>query len=204
MNSLPQSVVFVVNPAAGGGRIGPLVTAVARRLRQAGGQAHVLATSGPGEATGLARRAAGTADLVVAVGGDGTAREVAEGCRGSGTPIAILPAGTENILGKYFGYAATAEGLWRCICEGVGHRFDMGQVNGQPFLIVAGAGFDAEVVRQLSLARKGHIDRLAYALPIWRTFWEYRFEPISVAVDGETVFAGRGIVLVGNIHRYCL
>ena len=50
----------------------------------------------------------------------------------------------------------------------------------------------------------GHIDHFDYFWPIWRTFWEYKFRPMCVEVDGEEIFDGPGLVFVGNISRYAI
>jgi diacylglycerol kinase (ATP) len=60
------------------------------------------------------------------------------------------------------------------------------------------------VVRRVSGQRTGHIDYFDYFWPIWRTFWDYKFDAMKVVVDGEEIFNGRGLVFVGNISRYAV
>jgi diacylglycerol kinase family enzyme len=115
-----------------------------------------------------------------------------------------LPAGTENVFAKNYGYLADADSLMRCLTHGRIRSVDMATANDQCFLVMAGAGFDAEAVARLSRSRRGHISYLSYVVPLWRTYWEYRFPPLRVLADGELVFDGRGLVLVGNLPRYAM
>ncbi len=195
-------MAFIVNPIAGSAKAGAIVTEIGRRLAQTGGRAQVLKTRAPGHAVDLSRGIGDDVDLIVAVGGDGTAREVAEGRLARPLPIALLPAGTENLLARHLGYTLSAECLWSCIAEGRVRPFDVGVANGRHFLSVSGAGFDAEAVRRVTRVRRGHITRADYFWPLWRTFWEYRFPPIRVIIDGRLVFDDGGLIMIGNIPRY--
>lgn len=197
-----KSIAFIINPVAGSAKVGPIIAEVTRRIKRLGARAQVFKTTGPGHAGELASNLDDDVDLMVAVGGDGTVREVAEGRPEAGPPIALLPAGTENLLARHLGVATSTESLWDCITRGHVRPFDVGVINGRHFLIVAGAGYDAEVVERVTRSRRGHITRADYFWPMWRTFWQYRFPPIHVATDGQTLFEGRGLVFVGNISHY--
>jgi diacylglycerol kinase (ATP) len=154
----------------------------------------------------LASDAAGEPDcaMVVAVGGDGTIREVAHGLERSDKPLLIVPGGTENLLANELGLEKSLATLTRTFEAGFTRDFDLGNANGRCFTSIAGFGFDGEVVAEVSENRIGHINYFDYFWPLWRTFWRYRFDPISVEVDGEKVFDGQGLVFVGNISRYAL
>jgi diacylglycerol kinase family enzyme len=142
--------------------------------------------------------------VVIAVGGDGTLREVADGLSGGTIPLVVWPAGTENLLAKSFGFRAKPELVLACLRAGRCVPMDLGVANGHTFLTVAGVGFDAEVVARLVRLRTGHITHLSYVDPIWRTFWEHRFPSLRVIADGETIWEGRGLAFVGNSPRYSL
>jgi diacylglycerol kinase (ATP) len=142
--------------------------------------------------------------MIVAVGGDGTIREVAHGLESSDKPLLIVPGGTENLLANELGLEKSLNTLTRTFEAGFTREFDLGNANGRCFTSIAGFGFDGEVVAEVSSNRIGHINYFDYFWPLWRTFWRYRFDPISVEVDGEQIFDGRGLVFVGNISRYAL
>ncbi len=138
------------------------------------------------------------------MGGDGTIREVAHGLSGSDKPLLIIPGGTENLLANELGLEKSLETLTRTFEAGFTRTLDLGNANGRCFTSIAGFGFDGEVVAEVSSNRIGHINYFDYFWPLWRTFWRYRFDPITVEVDGEQIFDGRGLVFVGNISRYAM
>jgi len=142
--------------------------------------------------------------MVVAVGGDGTIREVAHGLAGSNKPLLIVPGGTENLLANELGLDRSLQTLTLTFEAGFIRTFDLGNANGRCFTSIAGFGFDGEIVKAVSRNRTGHINYFDYFWPIWRTFWRYRFDSMKVEVDGEQIFDGRGLVFVGNISRYAI
>ena len=194
---------FIVNPASGRGRVGAALREALERLSAAGHQGFIHTTTGAGDATAIAR-ALPAATAVVAVGGDGTVREVVGGLLGRSIPLAILPAGTENLVAKQFQIDASPVRLVGTLLNPEIREIDVGLVGQRVFLVVVGVGFDAEVVRRLSQRRQGHITHLDYFLPVWRSFWSHRFPRLRVLADGETVFNEEGLVFVGNMSRYGL
>jgi len=119
---------------------------------------------------------------VVAAGGDGTAALLANRTT-PGTPIAILPLGTENLLSKHLAIGSDPADVAQTICTGVVEKFDAGQANGQLFLLMAGCGFDAEVVRRLHGDRTGHIHHLSYAKPIVDSILNYQYPELRVSCE---------------------
>ena len=175
-----------------------------RTLAQMGHEVSVRPTQYGGHAHRLSKQAKEEADLVVALGGDGTVAEVANGLAYSQVPLLVVPAGTENIIAQELGVANDSN-YWRSLLSrGRPHAVDMGCVNGHYFLAVMGVGLDADVVHRVHNERSGYISHLSYFWPIWRTFWEYRFRPIRVETDGELVHEGPGLAFVGNMPRYAM
>lgn len=197
-------IAAIMNPVAGASRQRGAIRRMLAQLEQRGCAVTVDRTTGGGDATRFAEAAvAARADAVVAIGGDGTVGEVVHGLAGSGVPLLIWPTGTENLVARSLGFRADADVLCSCFDEQNLRIFDLGVANGRSFMVVAGVGFDAEVVRRLTQLRRGHITHLSYFFPIWRTFWEHRFPILSVQTDALT-WTGRGMVFVGNMARYAL
>jgi YegS/Rv2252/BmrU family lipid kinase len=106
----------------------------------------VYLTREAGHATELAREAvAAGADLVLAVGGDGTVNEVAQGLLGSPAALGIVPVGSGNGLARALRIPLRPGPALAALESGARRRMDVGLLNGRPFLNVAGVGFDAAV-----------------------------------------------------------
>jgi diacylglycerol kinase (ATP) len=199
-------IAYIINPKAGATSSKVLGRRFERYLVNQGFDVRCSLTTSLRHACELATNAGAdqSCALVVAVGGDGTIREVAHGLEGGDAPLLIIPQGTENLLANELGFDETLRTIIRTFEAGYARPLDLGKANGRCFTSIAGFGFDGEVVRKMSEQRAGHIDHFDYFWPIWRTFWEYAFESMRVEVDGQQIFDGPGLVFVGNISRYAL
>jgi len=106
----------------------------------------VRLTTAPGDARRLASEAAaGGAETVLAIGGDGTANEIAWGLLGTSAALGLVPMGSGNGLARTLGIPLKPDRALATLADAVPRAMDVGMVNGRPFLNVAGAGFDAQV-----------------------------------------------------------
>ena len=157
-------VAFVVNGSLvrGGGHLLALCKEAAVRF---GWHAEFLVTEKAEEGVSVACGAAlDGAELVVAVGGDGTVRGCAEGLAGTGVPLGVVPHGTANLLARTLrvpgqARAALAVALGTASVDRV---IDLAVADGIPFTAMAGMGLDAAVVAGTKL--KHHLGWLAYAM----------------------------------------
>jgi diacylglycerol kinase (ATP) len=147
-----------------------------RILKNDGIAAELAPTSSRGAATDIARQAAArNAELVIVCGGDGTINEAINGLAGSRVPMAILPAGTANILAKELGIPWDISAAARLIRSGTARRIALGSVMSSTpqgevdpsqgcryFLSVAGAGPDGAIVHAVDLGLKDQTGILAY------------------------------------------
>ncbi len=197
-------IAVILNPIAGACRQHSALQTMLARLRSMGTDIDMLPTACAGDATTLAHKAAGWADYVIAAGGDGTVREVLGGLADTGVPLMIWPAGTENLAAKSLGFRPEIDLIPACITAGRTTAIDLGTANGHYFAVVAGMGFDAEVVDRLVAIRAGHITHLSYLEPIWRTFWNHKFPRLRFIHNEAVYWEGRCLAFVGNIWRYSL
>jgi len=202
--SAGMRLVGIMNPVAGASKQKAQIRALVARLRAGGHHFEWLHTAAPGDSRRMAAAARGGADAVIAIGGDGTVCEVVHGLAGGETPLLIWPTGTENLVARSLGFFPRPECILSCLAASRVVAVDVGVANGHSFLVVLGAGFDAEVVHWLHRIRSGHITHLSYTGPLWRTFWEHRFPEIRVIAEGREYWQGRGLVFVGNMARYAL
>ena len=150
-----------------------------------------------------ARRAAAKgADVMFVWGGDGTVQRCIDAVADTDTAVAILPAGTANLLATNLGVpagdvaAAVQTGL-----HGRRRPLDTGTVNGEHFAVMAGAGFDARMIADADRAMKDRLGRVAYLYTGARNLAARRVKA-TVDVDGERFFEGRvSCVLAGNVGK---
>jgi len=199
-----KPVHLVINPRSGYGGSNLLLRDLRAEMKTAGFELVEHVTRYRRDATEYAQGLREVASAVIVWGGDGTVNEVASGLVGTG--VAMLPcmAGTENLLAKELKIPRDPAKIVHALTSGQIVRADVGLVNRQKFLLIIGVGFDGEVVRRVSAARRGHISHLSYFWPMWRTFWEHDFPFLRISVEGQEIFADYGLAFVGNISRYAV
>lgn len=176
---------LVTNPAAGVAGIA-LVEKVVAALEQSGAIVTRAAQGSLPDARAAARDAAAsrTFDAVVAAGGDGTIRQVACALMGSSTPLGIIPVGTGNVLANEIGLSADPKVLAAILRGGQRVRVACAEANGEPFLLMAGAGFDARVLARLDQRWKSRVGKLAYCGSVLAALAR-PLDSLRVVIDGR-------------------
>ena len=195
--------VVILNPIAGRKRIPGLEKRLERAFCRHGIPCEILLTRKAGDATALAREAVQQgADLVVAAGGDGTVNEVVNGLVGTNTPLGIIPLGTVNVLARELGIPLAAHKAIKTIAEGSPKPIDVGIANGRCFTLMAGFGFDAEVVTNVLQPIKDWIGASAYILKGLETLAKCQATEITLEMPEETYSAKAFLVVVANVSTY--
>jgi YegS/Rv2252/BmrU family lipid kinase len=147
-----------------------------------------------------ARQAVGDgARLLYVWGGDGTVQRCVDALAGSDVAISILPAGTANQLATSLGIPTDLAEAVRIGCSGERRRLDLGKVNGEHFAVMAGVGFDAEMISDADRGAKKRLGRLAYVAAALR-HTSGTSTQVRISVDGADWFSGEAsCVLLGNI-----
>lgn len=188
-----------------------LTEAVGRREREHGWPPSLwLETSEDDPGCGMAGEAvAKGATVVLAAGGDGTVRGVAEGLRDTGTSLALLPMGTGNLLARNLGMDVTDPeyavalaftGEDRPIDLGIADFFrESGERERRAFLVMAGVGLDAQMIVNTDDGLKKKAGWLAYVKAITTSLPGGRRLKLTVRLDGHYTFRTRAhTLLVGN------
>ncbi len=202
-------------PAGGTGHGSPTVAVLAHQRKTLGGGLGELrarlAEEGFGEplwyevpksrkAPKKARKAlkAG-ADLVVVWGGDGMVQRCVDALAGSGAVVAIIPAGTANLLATNLGIPRDLDEAVRIALHGPRRKLDLGKVNGEHFAVMAGAGFDGAMIRDAGRGLKDRLGKLAYVWTGLRHVDDAACR-VKIRVDGGKWFDGKAsCVLFGNV-----
>jgi diacylglycerol kinase (ATP) len=145
------------------------------------------------------RAAAAGADVIFVWGGDGTVQRCLDAVAGTGAVVAILPAGTANLLATNLHVPGDMTGAVRAGLHGNRRELDTGSVNGEHFAVMAGAGFDARMLAGADRAMKDRLGRAAYFLTGARSLSARRVRA-TVDVDGRRFFEGSASsVLAANV-----
>jgi diacylglycerol kinase family enzyme len=149
-----------------------------------------------------ARRAlAQGAEVLFVWGGDGTVQRCIDAVAGTQAVLAIVPAGTANLLAENLQIPADITEAVRVGLYGERRPLDTGSVNGEHFAVMAGAGFDARMIKEADRGMKSRIGRAAYLYAGARNLSARRVKA-AIDVDGSRFFTGRvSCVLVGNVSK---
>lgn len=201
----------VYNPSAGMRTAREQLQVAAALLRGRGWSVEEVETSRPGEAKTLARAAAESGlDVVVAVGGDGTVNEVANGLVDSTTALGVLPLGTANVWAKEMGLPlGDVRAAAELLADSRLRVIDVGQVSGPSieqriFILWCGVGLDAAITRDIEPQRE--LKRRLGALMFWlvgiREAFSYRGQRVTMKVDGRRMRQRIILALASNAQLY--
>jgi diacylglycerol kinase (ATP) len=206
----PDRWFIVVNPVSGGGRARRFQPRLTAALERAGMPYNCVVSRAPGDAARhFACAAAAGCRRLLAVGGDGTFNELVNGLQASGVPpqeclVAAAAGGTGNDWSRAMQIPDDPEPLVACMARGRARPADIGVAEGTDgkqvaFHNVAGAGFDAEVLRRTP--RSGP-RALAYLFGLARTLADYRAPQFEITADGR-ITRGRFLLVLASIGPRC-
>lgn len=203
-----RSALVVLNPASGDHDADETQHAITETLGADRVDVEVRRTEGEGDARRWAAEAAGQGshDMVVAVGGDGTVREVISGVASAdgGVTVGIVPTGTANLLARALAIPVDDPGAAAQVAAGARVR-DLDVLHlldrDEHAVLMVDAGFDAELVRDASRGVKNVLGSLAYVLAGLRNTVGLDERHLELEVDGERRTVRGHSVLCLNIGR---
>jgi diacylglycerol kinase (ATP) len=139
------------------------------------------------------------AETIFVWGGDGMMQRAVDAMAGTDARLAILPAGTANLFASNLGIPDDIGEAVEVGLSGRERRLDLGKMNGEHFAVMAGAGLDARMTRDVDGGPKDRYGRLAY---IWAASKNLRVEPFRarIEVNGELWYDDEAsCLLVGNV-----
>jgi diacylglycerol kinase family enzyme len=141
------------------------------------------------------------AELVFACGGDGTVMACVTALAGTDVALAVLPAGTGNLLAANLGLTGDLATGIEVVLQGGRRRIDVGSVGERSFAVMAGMGFDAHMLDATNDTAKKLVGWLAYTAGAARHLLD-RPMRIRIALDGRPAFARRSrTVIIGNVGQ---
>jgi len=138
------------------------------------------------------------AELILAWGGDGMVRRCVNALKDTQVPLGIVPAGTSNLFATYFGIEGDIAEAVEVALHGERRRLDVGRFNGERFGVMAGAGFDAAMIKGAD-DLKDRLGRAAYVVGGAAKLNAPSFEA-KIKIDGTRWYKGpASCILVGNV-----
>ncbi|MDD5643973.1 MAG: diacylglycerol kinase family lipid kinase [bacterium] len=196
-----MKLLVISNPVAGRNS-GDKTKKVVSYLSSCGADVSVEYTSFRGNATNIAAEAYSRGiEKIVAVAGDGTINEIINGIVGIDIALGIIPAGTTNVFAREVHIPDNAHKACDIILKGNERRVSLGVINGSYFMLMASAGFDAEVVNSIDLKLKAKTGKFAYISSALKVSAQYEFPAMSIITDQKERYEGC-LVVVSNVRYY--
>ena len=210
-------VLFIVNPASGGGRAAREWSTIAGWLPSTGLQYEAVMTTRPLEAIAIAERAVRQSrPVIVAVGGDGTMNEVVNGFFHNGAPIpttsrlAMVPLGTGGDFRRTLKIPLDAQAAVQILRTGIPRRLDAGCVSYQApdgstavrhFINIADAGLGGEVVNRVNNGAK-RLGAATFKVASFLSLMAWKNKPMNVVVDGVNHDLKAMQIVIANCQYY--
>ncbi len=196
-----KHIVFIVNPKSGTQGKEGILRCIESRIDRGKYDFEIVHTAYAGQGTDVAAaKAAEGADVVVAIGGDGTVNEVARALVHTSTALGIIPCGSGNGLARHLQIPLDARKAVDIINEGVVEVIDYGKINARPFFCTCGVGFDAFISLQFS--KTGRRGALTYVETALSESLKYRPETYEIETDGSTSRYKAFLIACGNASQY--
>lgn len=198
---IKKRIKFIVNPRSGVRKKINIESIIEQEIDKEIFDYDIVHTDYAGHATELAAEAAAdNFDIVVAVGGDGSVNEVAAGLIGSNTVMGMLPAGSGNGFAMHLGWGRDIANVVRRLGSATPELVDTCQLNGRPFINLAGVGFEAAVAHQIKTNTTRGFK--AYFKSSFGNFFSYKFKKYQISVDDEYLETEALNVTVANAPMY--
>lgn len=200
MKSKTQKLLFIVNPSSGNGEVN-YKQEIANYFAKKDEIAEIFEL--PKKCSLDKIKAAikkAKADRVIAVGGDGTLKLVAECLLGTETPIGIIPAGSANGMAKELGIPEDLTEALALTISGTPKQIHAVSINNELCIHLADIGFNAYIVKKFDeLATRG---MWTYAKAAWHAFWYHRKMDVQLKIGNKIVKQQAAMVVVANAKKY--
>ena len=188
-----MKAVIIVNPVSGRKRPLQALEILLSQQPFPDWEVELIPTTGPGNAGAIARELClRPPDLLAVCGGDGTMNEVVSAVPRPPCPVALLPAGTANVLARELKLPEDLKEALAIAFERRVRMVDLGELKSQSprrFLLMAGIGFDAHVVAATNTRSKRKWGIVAYYFSTARSVLTYPFPEFQIAGGGESISA---------------
>lgn len=196
-----RKISFIVNPISGTHNKDIVIDLINQAIRSSSDNVDIYYTKCAGDATVHTEYLVKNKwDMVVAVGGDGTVNEVARGLLGTSTSLGVVPLGSGNGLARHLKIPLNPIKAIDLVLKGTPTTIDCGTLNDRPFFCTAGIGFDAQVGRKFSLAKRRGF--LSYAQASVQEYISFDAQTYRISLDGTTFSRRAFLITFANASQW--
>ncbi len=196
-----KKLVFIINPIAGGVRKEKVVAAIGKYIDKSRFMTEIRYTEYAGHATALADSAVKEgADIVVAVGGDGSVNEVAKALLGTSAALGIIPCGSGNGLARHLCIPMNLKSAIELINADFVTVADSASLNGIPFFCTAGIGYDARVCSEYTKA--GTRGLATYVEKSIAEYFTYKPRWYRIKTEKEEIIRRAFVITFANANQW--
>ena len=194
-------IVFIVNPISGTSDKSQIIDLIPEFLDGERFDCSIRWTERKGHAAEFTDQAVREgAEVIVAVGGDGTVNEVARRLIHTDTALGIIPCGSGNGLARHLYIPMNAEGALQVIAECHIELLDYGMIDQEPFFCTCGVGFDAFISDRF--AKAGRRGLLTYIENTLKEGLKYKPDTYEITIDGEKQVYQAFLIACANASQY--
>ncbi len=198
-----EKVLIIINPTSGTGKQKSALKAIEKKIDRINFDYEIKETQYAHHATEIARQAATDGcDIVVAVGGDGTVNEVAQGLVGTQTKMGIIPCGSGNGLARSLKIPITPAKAVEVLNDNKMKRIDTMSVNGHFCASIAGIGFDALIAKEFQEKPKNTRGFHSYLQLIATKYPKYKPNQYKLEIDGVSSVHKAMFICLANANQF--
>ncbi|MHB1457136.1 MAG: diacylglycerol/lipid kinase family protein [Armatimonadota bacterium] len=198
-----MEAAVILNPIAGQWQIGSIKDKIAYEFKKHNIDCIIMETQSAGDGIRLSKEAVESGyKTIVSAGGDGTVNEVANGIVESDAVMGILPLGSVNVLARELKIPLDLKGAVACIAGNNIKNIDLGLANDRYFTLMAGFGFDAEVVSTVLQPIKDMIGTSAYIFKGLEMLTTYNATDVTLEMPEQTYASKAFLIMVANASTY--
>ena len=196
-----KHLVFIINPKSGVERQKEIKQGIDANLDAQQFSYELVHTEFAKHGTTLAREAARNgAYAVVAVGGDGSVNDIAQGLTGSDTVLAIIPKGSGNGMARTIGIPLTVADAIKTINGNKVASIDLGYANSRLFVSNAGVAFDALISKKFAKSERRGL--MVYSWLVTKYMWLYKSWDWEITIDGNPIREKAFMINVVNGQQF--
>jgi diacylglycerol kinase (ATP) len=197
-----RKIIFIINPKSGVSKKNNLPKLISQFIESRLFDYQITYSEKPGHGTEIAKKAVTeNFDAVIVVGGDGSINEIGKVLINTNVCLGIIPSGSGNGIARSLVIPLKVNDALRAINNFRVKTIDTGTINDEPFIGIAGIGFDAHIGHLfMSATQRGFVN---YIKLVFKEFWNFKHNHLVLMVDGKEIFNGVFFTAVAaNTHQY--